>query len=88
MAKNGCESIKMSEIWEKMRNPMPFGRVMGPNGHIIENYGDLQPIAQSMKPTLWVQGENISFGLLPLCDCCHGKVSAILSLFPSFQMLL
>ena len=28
-------------------------------------YGNLQPIAQSMKPTLWVPSENLSFGLLP-----------------------
>ena len=24
MGKNRCESTKMSEIWEKMGNPMPF----------------------------------------------------------------
>ena len=43
---------------------MPFERVMGPNRHIMENYGDLQPIARSMKPTLWVPSENLPFGLL------------------------
>ena len=42
---------------------MPFERVMGPNQH-IENNGDLQPIARSMNPTLWVPSENLSFGLL------------------------
>ena len=55
----------MSEIWEKMGNPMPFERVMGPNRHNMENYGDLQPIARSMQATLWVPSENLSFGLLP-----------------------
>ena len=44
---------------------MPFERVMGPNRHNMGNYGDLQPIAGSMKPTLWVPSENFSFGLLP-----------------------
>ena len=48
-----------------MGNLMPFERVMGPNRHNMENYGDLQPIAQSMKPTSWVPGENVSFGLIP-----------------------
>ena len=50
----------MSEIWEKMGNPMPFERVMGPNRHNMENFGDLQPIARSMKPALWVPSENLS----------------------------
>ena len=63
--KNGCKSTKMSEIWETMGNPMPFEKVMGPNRHNMENYGDLQPIGRSMKPTLWVPSENISSGLLP-----------------------
>ena len=40
---------------------MPFERVMGPNRHKMENYGDLQPTARGMKPTLWVQSENLSF---------------------------
>ena len=44
-----------------MGNPIPFERVMAPNRHIKENYGDLQPIAPSMKPTLWVPSENFSF---------------------------
>ena len=48
--KNRCQL--MSEIWEKMGNPVPFERVMGPNRHNIENYGDLQSIAQSMQATL------------------------------------
>ena len=48
----------MSGIWEKMGNPMSFERVMGPNRHNMENYGDLQPIAQSMKSTLWVPSET------------------------------
>ena len=65
MGKNRCKSIKRSEIWDKMGNPMPFERIMGPNRHNNENYGDLQPIARSMKPTLWVLSENLSFGLLP-----------------------
>ena len=42
---------------------MLFERIMGPNRHIMENDGDLQPIAPSMSPTLWVPGENLSFGL-------------------------
>ena len=54
----------MSEIWEKMGNPMSFKRVMGPNQSIMESYGDLQRIAQSMKPILWVPGEDLSLGLL------------------------
>ena len=37
---------------------MPFERVMGPNQHNMENYGDLQHIAS----------ENLSFGLLPYDD--------------------
>ena len=66
LGKNICKSTKMSEISEKMGNPMPFERLMGPNRH-MENYGDLQPIARSMKPTLLVPSENLSFGLLPYC---------------------
>ena len=62
--KNRCKSTKMIEIWEKMGNPMTFERVMGPNRHNMENYGDLQPAASSMKPTLCVLSENVSFGLL------------------------
>ena len=65
MGKNKCKSIKVSDIWEKMGNPMPIERVMGPNRHNMENYGDLRPTAQSMKPTLWVPSEDLSFGLLP-----------------------
>ena len=65
LGKNKCESNKTSEIWEKMGNPVPFERVMGPNRHNMENYGDLQPIARSMKPIFWVPNENLSFGLLP-----------------------
>ena len=41
MGKNRCESNKTSEIWEKMGSPVPFERVMGPNLHNMENYGDL-----------------------------------------------
>ena len=63
--KNRCESNRTSEMWEKMGNPVPFERVMGPNRHNMVNYGDLQPIARSMKPTFWVPSENLSFGLLP-----------------------
>ena len=40
----------MSEIWEKMGNPVPFERVMGPNRHNMENYGDLQPVPEVRKP--------------------------------------
>ena len=54
----------MSEIWEKMKNPMPFERVMESNRHTLENYGDLQPKARSMNSTLWVPSENLPFGLL------------------------
>ena len=43
MGKNRCKSAKMSEIWEKMGNPMPFERVMGPNRHIIEIMGTYNP---------------------------------------------
>ena len=38
---------------------------MEPNRSNEENYGDLQPIARHMKPTLWVPGGNYLFGLLP-----------------------
>ena len=48
-----------------MGSPMPVERVMGPSRNNMENYRDLQPIAQNMKPILWVPGENLSFGLLP-----------------------
>ena len=65
VGKNRCKSIKISEMWEKMGNPMLFERVLGPNQHNKENYGDLQHIARSMEPTLWVPSENLSFGLLP-----------------------
>ena len=65
MGKNGRKSTKMSEIWEKMGNPILFERVMGPSRDDMENYGDLKPIARSMKPTLWAPNENLSFGLLP-----------------------
>ena len=44
---------------------MPVERVMGPNCNNMGNYGDLQPIARNMKPTLWVSGEDFSFGLVP-----------------------
>ena len=65
MGKNGLKSTKMSEVWEKMKKPMPFEPVMGSNRHNMENYEDLQPIARSMKPTLCVPCENLSFGPLP-----------------------
>ena len=65
MDKNRCKSTKMSEIWEKMGELVPFERVMGPNRHNMENYGDLENIARSIKRTLWVPSENLSFGLLP-----------------------
>ena len=55
----------MSEIWEKMGNTMPVEKVMAPNRHNIKNYEGLQPIASSMKSTLWAPSENLSFGLLP-----------------------
>ena len=45
---------------------MPFEMVMGPNRHSKGNYGDLQPIARSMKRILWVSSENLSFGPPPL----------------------
>ena len=67
----------MSEILEKMGNPMPFERVMGPSRQSMENYGDLQPIARRMKPALWVPSENLPSGLLPnehlstLKERCH-----------------
>ena len=54
----------MSEIWEKMGNTMPIERVMGPNRHNMENYEDLQPIARSVKSTLWIPSENLPFGFL------------------------
>ena len=31
----------------------------------MENYGDLQLIARNIKPTLWVPGQSLSFGLFP-----------------------
>ena len=77
LGKNKCKSIIIGEIWEEMGNPMPFGRAMGPNWHNNENYGDLQPITRSMKRTLWVLNENLSFGLLPefnlLCVKCTNE---------------
>ena len=44
---------------------MPFERVMEPNRHNLETYGDVQPVARSMKPSLWVPSKDLSFGLLP-----------------------
>ena len=41
-----------------MRNPMSVERALGPNRNDKENYGDVQPIARNMKPTLWVLGET------------------------------
>ena len=52
VGKNSCKWTKMNVIWEKIGNPLPFERVMGPNRHNMENYGDLQPIAGSMKPRI------------------------------------
>ena len=65
MGRNRYKSTKVSEIWEKMGSTMPNEKVMGPNRHKPENYEDLQPMAQSMKPTLWTPSDNLSFGLLP-----------------------
>ena len=48
-----------------MGSPMPVERVMGPNRNNMENYVELQAIAQNMKPTVWVPSENPSSGLLP-----------------------
>ena len=59
----------MSEIWEKMGNPVPFERVIGPNRPIMENYENLEPIARSMNPTLWVPSKNLSFDLFRKCLC-------------------
>ena len=42
-----------------MGNLMPFERVMGSNQNNMKNYGDLQSVAQNMKPTLWAPGEKI-----------------------------
>ena len=78
MGKNRCESNKTSAIWEKMGNPVPFEKVMGPNRHNMENYGDLQPIARSIKPTFWVPSENLSFGIFP----------KVLKLFRSLKIAL
>ena len=64
MGKNGWKSTKMSETGGKWGNRIPFERVMGPNLHNMENFGDLQPIARSMESTLWVPSENLSFALL------------------------
>ena len=55
----------MGKIWEIMGNPMPAERAMGSNRNNTENYGNLQSMAENMKPTLWVPSENFSFGLLP-----------------------
>ena len=53
----------MSQIWEKTENVMPVERVKGPTQTTSKIYGNLQPIARNMKPTLWVPGENLSIGL-------------------------
>ena len=77
MGKNRCLSTKMSEIWEKMGNPMLFERIMGPNQHNMENSGNLQHFTRSMKPTLWDPSEHLSFGLFP-------NVAFALGLFLAF----
>ena len=65
MGTNRCKSNKISKIWEKMGNEITVERFkMGPNRKNTENYGDQQPIARNMKPTLWVPGKNLSFTLL------------------------
>ena len=54
MGRNWWKSTKVSEIWEKMGNPMPFERVMGPNRHNMENYGD--PATHSLKYETHIMG--------------------------------
>ena len=48
----------------ELANMLPVERMAGPNQN--KNYGDLQPVARSMKPILWVLCENLSFGFPPL----------------------
>ena len=60
----------MSMIWEKKGNLMLVESVMGPNQNYMENFGNLQPIARNMKPTLWILGENLSFDFLSKCSDC------------------
>ena len=43
------EKKKNIKIWEKMGNLVPVADA-------IENYGDPQPTARNMKPTVWVPG--------------------------------
>ena len=43
---------------------MPVEKVMRSTRNNMENYYDLQPIGQIMKPTLWAPSENLYFGLL------------------------
>ena len=45
MGKNGWKLTKMSEILGENGEPNTFERVMGLSRHIMDNYGDLQPIA-------------------------------------------
>ena len=75
MGKIRCKSIRMTKIWEKVGDSIPVVKVMGPNRNNLENYEDLEPIARNMKPTLWVLGENFSFGLLPETSIIFREVS-------------
>ena len=75
IGKNRCKSTKMSEILGKMRNLMPFERVIGPNRYNMENYGDLQSIARRMKPTIWVLSEKPFFWLHPLLQISFFSIS-------------
>ena len=59
-----------------MENLMHVERVMGSNQKNMKNYGDLQPIAQNMKPTLWAPGEKIF--LFPSFLNCFLALSLIL----------
>ena len=53
---------------------MSVERVTGPNQNNMKNYGDLQSIAQNMKPTLWVPGEKILL-LASSLNCFLGPIS-------------
>ena len=84
MGKNRFKLTKTSEIWKKMGNPMPFEKVIGPNQHNMENYGDLKPIAQHMKPTLWVPSETF-LSASSLSGGCAVLASHIISLSKGVQ---
>ena len=69
-AKRKVSTVYSAFVGSGILMPLPpkesnfTGVIREPNWHIMENNGNLHPIARSMNPTFWVPSENLSFGLL------------------------